>query len=424
MGVAIHHDLDCETSRNTLVRRTRHLTARRWHSRTLDVFRPSPRLVACGYSGHALRRPLGDSAQRVYDLEVPHKMWSKVSKRLSHVTEGVAIDSDEAGASIWNAERLRAASNAAGVALWSWNVDTSQIDMDQHAYALWGIAKAGPVTFERLSDCIHPADRARVRHAFEETRTQPGPYEIDFRISWDGQVRWISARGHGADEGILERVMFGTFMDVTPRKVAEETREMIAGEMSHRVKNLFTIASCLTAIAAKSAASTVEMARDLTQRLAALAGAHDLIHSDGGRGGHKGALLGDLFAVFLAPYDEKGIIGDRIHVLLPTVRVGETSTTTLALIVHELATNSIKYGSLSTAKGSLGVSCAIHDDYLDLFWTERGGPLVSAPTGSGGFGSKLLARSVADQLGGSIAYEWPTEGAEITLRISKARLSA
>ena len=68
----------------------------------------------------------------------------------------------------------------------------------------------------------------------------------------------------------LGRVMFGVFLDVTPRKQAEETREMLAAEMSHRVKNLFAIAAALTAIAARSAATTTEMARDLTQRLTAL----------------------------------------------------------------------------------------------------------------------------------------------------------
>ena len=74
----------------------------------------------------------------------------------------------------------------------------------------------------------------------------------------------------GAGDGIIGRVMFGVFLDVTPRKQAEDTREMLAAEMSHRVKNLFAIAAALTAIAARSAATTTEMARDLTQRLTAL----------------------------------------------------------------------------------------------------------------------------------------------------------
>ena len=69
---------------------------------------------------------------------------------------------------------------------------------------------------------------------------------------------------------MVGRIMFGIFLDVTERKVAEEAREMLAGEMSHRVKNLFAIASALTEIASRSAATTKEMAHDLTQRLIAL----------------------------------------------------------------------------------------------------------------------------------------------------------
>jgi two-component sensor histidine kinase len=222
---------------------------------------------------------------------------------------------------------------------------------------------------------------------------------------------------------IVGRIMFGILLDVTERKQADEAREMLASEMSHRVKNLFAIASSLTAISARSAATTTDMARDLIQRLGALAGAHDLIRLDLGQGGHKAALLSDLFAVFLAPYDNRGIVGDRIRVSLPEVRVGETSATTLALVAHELATNSVKYGSLSVAGGSLDVSCVDQDEELAIVWAERGGPPVSTPTGFGGFGSKLVSRSVSGQLDGSIAFDWLLEGVVVTLRVCKARLA-
>ena len=142
------------------------------------------------------------------------------------------------------------------------------------------------------------------------------------------------------------------------------------------------------------------------------------------RDGPKAALLGDLFAVFLAPYDDKGVLGGRIHVSLPTVRIGEISATTLALIVHELATNSVKHGSLSAEGGSLGVSYTEDDGNIAIVWTERGGPKVSVPKGPGGFGSKLISQSIPQQLGGSMEFDWQAEGVVITLRMSKARLTA
>ena len=99
-----------------------------------------------------------------------------------------------------------------------------------------GFRILGIITFEILSARIHPEDLDRVRAAFEATRNIRGNYETDFRILHDGKIRWISARGRGDDQGIVGRIMYGVFIDVTERKKAEETREMLAGEMDHRVK--------------------------------------------------------------------------------------------------------------------------------------------------------------------------------------------
>jgi two-component sensor histidine kinase len=247
-------------------------------------------------------------------------------------------------APVWDTERLRVAADAAGIGLWSWNVDTDEIAMDERGHALWGVPRGdGPFTFADLSSRIAPPDLDRAHSAFAATRAKPGHYQIDFRILHGDGIRWVSARGRGA-EGIVGRTMFGVFLDSTPRKEAEEARDLLAGEMSHRVKNLFAIASSLTSIAARSAATTTEMARDLTRRLATLGRAHDLIRPMPGDGGSEAALLGDLFAVLLAPYDDRGVVGDRIRVSVPEARVGEMAATTLALVVHKLAINSVKYG--------------------------------------------------------------------------------
>src|SRR5688500_14860113 len=175
---------------------------------------------------------------------------------------------------IWDIRRLRVATDAAGVALWSWNVDTDQIAMDERAYDLWGVPAKDEITFEELSARIHPADLDKVRAAFTATRELAGAYETDFRILHGDEVRWISARGRGDDQGIVGRIMFGVFLDVTVRKLAEEARELLSNEMSHRVKNLFAIAAALTVIASRSADTPKEMARDLTERLVALGRAH------------------------------------------------------------------------------------------------------------------------------------------------------
>jgi two-component sensor histidine kinase len=338
------------------------------------------------------------------------------------VSRDVAQPFEKSRLPVWDPEHLRLAIAAAGVALWSWNVDTNRLTMDERAFELWNVPLNDYVSFDDLSAHIHPADRDRVKAAFAATRAIVGAYEIDFRIMIGDDVRWISARGQGNDADIVGGVMHGIFIDVTGRKQAEEGHELLAGEMSHRVKNLLAIASGLTAITSRSAKTTADMAQELTHRLTALGRAHDLVRPLPGQQG-KAALLGDLFTVLLAPYDDMGAFSGRIRVSVPRIGVGEQAATTLALVVHELATNSLKYGALSSATGTLDISCAPHETEVVVVWTERGGPPVTAPAGDGGYGSKLLNRGMTVQLGGSISCDWSAEGVIVSLHITRGRLT-
>jgi two-component sensor histidine kinase len=311
--------------------------------------------------------------------------------------------------------------DAAEVALWSWQVDSDRFTMDHRAFEQWGLPWDEAVSFERLSAHIHPADRDRVRSAFSATRSVAGRYEIDFRIVIGDEVRWISARGQGADLNIQDRAMFGIFIDVTGRKQAEEGHELLAGEMSHRVKNLLAIATGLTHITSRSAGSIPEMANDLTQRLTALGRAHDLVRPLPGDQG-RAALLGDLLTILLAPYDDQAAFSGRIRVAVPRMGVGEQTATTLAMVVHELATNSVKHGALSTVTGILDITGIAGDADVVLVWAENGGPAVTEAPQMRGFGSKMIARTLA-QVKGVIEYDWQAAGLVATLRMRKDRLS-
>lgn len=323
----------------------------------------------------------------------------------------------------WSEDHLRLAIKAACVALWSWNVDDNSFYMDARGFELWALPHAEHVSFEDLSAHIHPADRDRVRAAFEATRSVAGSYEIDFRIIVEDEIHWISARGRGADAGIENREMFGIFLDVTGRKQAEEGNELLAGEMSHRVKNLLSIAAGLTSLTSRSAQSVEDMARELTQRLCALGRAHDLVRPLPGEQG-KAALLGDLISVLLAPYDDTAAFSGRIRVAVPRMGVGYEAATTLAMVIHELATNAVKYGALSTAAGSLDISCRTEDADLYIVWAESGGPEIAKPPETQGYGSKLIERSVSSRFRGSLDYDWQRTGLVATLKVRKDRLAA
>lgn len=324
----------------------------------------------------------------------------------------------------WNAEELRRAVKSAGVALWKWMIDDDTFVMDAKAFELWDIPVEVGLTFEHLSAKVHPADRDRVRAAFVATRAIDGPFEIDFRIlTTTSDVRWISARGHGNEGDAATQKMTGIFLDVTGRKQAEEGHELLAGEMSHRVKNLLALASGLTNITSRTTETKEEMAKQLTQRLAALGRAHELVRPlPDGQG--SAALLGDLFTVLLAPYDDVGAFAGRIRVSVPRMGLGEKAATSLALVIHELATNSLKYGALSNDTGLLDISGTLDEEDIEIVWSEHGGEGDETPKSTEGYGSKLLHRTVSGQLGGSIDYSWVEGGVVVTLRMKESHLSA
>lgn len=321
----------------------------------------------------------------------------------------------------WTPDSLRRAIQAAGVALWSWNVEADKFLMDEQGFAMWAVDHTDDLQFEDLSARIHPADRDRVRAAFNATRGVEGAYEIDFRIMIGDEIRWISARGLGKDAGMHEGFMYGIFLDVTGRKQAEEGHELLAGEMSHRVKNLLAIAAGLTQISSRSSTTAAEMAKDLTSRLTSLGRAHDLVRPLPGHQG-KAALLGDLVSILLSPYEDMGAFSGRIRVAVPRMGVGEGAATTLALVIHELATNSLKYGALSSDEGTLDISGSVEGEDVKLVWLERGGPAVE-PSNANGYGSRLVERSVKGQLGGAIEYAWEPAGLIVTLMLKASNLA-
>jgi PAS domain S-box-containing protein len=210
--------------------------------------------------------------------------------------------------------------------------------------------------------------------------------------------------------------------DITELKKARERQRLLLREMSHRVKNLFALAGSIVGLSARSATSVDQLAQSARERLSALARAHSLtfLHGIEGAATPSPTTLQSLARTIIAPFDEPD--GPRIVLSGIDAEVSAAAASSLALLLHEFATNSAKYGALSSASGTVKVDVGEEGDTIVLRWVERGGPRVSPPTGIEGFGGVLSRIAVANQLGGEITRDWKPEGLSIRLSVPRSRL--
>jgi two-component sensor histidine kinase len=204
---------------------------------------------------------------------------------------------------------------------------------------------------------------------------------------------------------------------------AVKQQELLTAEMSHRVKNLFSIVDAMIRGSKREAASAEDMAAILSGRLHALATAHALVH----RSLSPGPLLpptASLKAVanaILKPYET--FDADRFLVAGPDVGLGTRTTTGLALVLHELASNAAKYGALARDEGRISVTWQQKGGMLTLEWRESGGPEVRAEPGQEGFGSTLARNTITRQLDGTFILDWRREGLVAELQLPLAKLA-
>ena len=213
--------------------------------------------------------------------------------------------------------------------------------------------------------------------------------------------------------------------DITDRRRAEEQQHLLLREMDHRVKNLFTLANSVISLSARSAETATELASAVSSRLNALAEAHSLtVRRSTGSAGHNDQVttLHTLIQKIATPYEGPAGQKARVSIQGPDVSLAGGTVTSLALLLHELTTNAAKYGALSVDDGGVDISCSEDEDYFALTWSERGGPIVSGPNQTEGFGTLLAKGTVEGQLGGEISRDWLPEGLTVRLKVAKNRL--
>ena len=294
--------------------------------------------------------------------------------------------------------RLRLAVEAGKLAVWEIDLDANAITPSPELNRLCGFPADAAPTIAEFRARYAPGEAERIdREAAELQARGETEIQTEFKmILPDSGSRWLLLRAQlaPATERIKHRVI-GVLIDITDRKLAEERSEVLAREMQHRVKNTLGVVQALVEQSFRKK-DTVESAnRAITGRLRALATATQSISTDA----KVGVELGPLIEEVIRPYREPD--NDPFVVTGPKAWLSGTGPTAVAMSLHELCTNAIKYGSLSQPGGRVEISWVTNPDGVRLSWKERNGPPVISPTRRG-FGTRLLEGGLFEGDAGSV----------------------
>jgi len=244
-----------------------------------------------------------------------------------------------------------------------------------------------------LETYIHPEDHAQVLAAVHEAIRTQSAFEFEHAvIRVDGTMGWTHSRAvpvFGEDGKILE--WFGAARDISERKRHEETQQLLVSELSHRVKNMLAVIQAIAQQTLRQTKDPADFAASFGGRIQSMSRVHGLLSESG----WQGADLQDIVRDELVAYEVS-----RIAVSGPPVRLEPQLALHVALILHELGTNSVKHGALSNARGTVKVAWTVSDNRLGLEWRERGGPPVKSPL-KRGFGTTLIEQTAKGEGGAS-----------------------
>jgi PAS domain S-box-containing protein len=319
-------------------------------------------------------------------------------------------------------ERYRLATEAFHGGVSDYDLTSGTVSRTRRQLEIIGeTAETLPNVREAWYERIHPDDRRFYDEAkaalFEEgADAREAEYRIRHR---DGHWVWVWHRAIATrDPDGRPRRVIGSIIDITERKSSEEQRELLIHELNHRVKNTLATVQSLAAQTIRSAESFKDFTAAFEARLFALSKTHNLLTE----GAWAGASLRALLEVEVEPYAQGGESGRFSLAGLHDVYLGPRAAVALGLAFHELATNAVKYGALSNESGGIAVMWTLEHAQqeqqllLHLVWTEHGGPAVETPRRRG-FGTRLIERGIASELGGEVALEHRPEGLRCEMRV-------
>ncbi len=314
--------------------------------------------------------------------------------------------------------RLRLAVKAGQMAVWEYDIAADEVTRSPELNRLLGFAEDATPSIAQMRAGYWPGEQERLQ-AIGQAALARGERHIEAEYRYnrpDGSVRWLMMRAEvrfGA-AGTPSKVV-GVVLDVTPRKAAEERQALLMREVDHRAKNALAVVQA--AVRLTLAPDLESYRRAIAGRVAALARAQTLLAEDRWSGAELRTLVEGELSAF---------VGERQRAVLegPSVALPARAAQPLAMAIHELATNAVKYGALSVPSGCVALRWWVEvraEPVLTLRWTETGGPRVERPPARRGFGSRVLEGTVRGQLSGVVALAWEAGGLVCTLEVPLRR---
>ena len=309
---------------------------------------------------------------------------------------------------------------------WAANTEGAVEYANPALYDFVGADDLSEFDFDRL---VHPDDAEELSAARKASRDDKQRWEAKARLKRkDGVYRWMILRAWPFVMGDEEpETWFGAAVDIDDLQTVSDSRDLLARELSHRIKNIFAVINGLISLQGRKHPGAEELVKELSGTIRTLGKAHDFVRPFAGR---TESSLNGLITELLTPYGRIG--GDRIAISGCGCPIGEKAATPLALIFHELATNSAKYGALSHSNGQLRVEIIDRGADVAVTWRETGlNPQDSAEDAEArgdeageGFGSRLLRTAVEGQLTGKFTRRITEDSLEVELLLPCEKLEA
>jgi PAS domain S-box-containing protein len=308
-------------------------------------------------------------------------------------------------------DRCNLALAAGNMGSWEWDLVDGGCVWDDRQKQIFGVDRAPfEVVLPNIRELVDRRDWKMLCQLLKKARQDGGSNQVEFRVRRpDGGVRWCLGRAAAVKDasGRILRLR-GVTMDITDRKEAEDRQSLLAREVDHRTKNALSVVHAIVSLT--RAEDIKQFSAAVEGRIQALARAHSLLSDSRWRG----AKIADLIQGELAPHRAPNI--GRVRISGKSLALPPSAVQALALAVHELATNAVKYGALSGPSGTIDVAWEAHGGQLELKWIERGGPPAELKV-QGGFGMRVIKASVEAQLSGTVEFDWQPEGLQCRIRV-------